>query len=194
MLMDVPLRKSELLRAKWNEYDSERGILRVTSTSRSKRTGTQPLAPEIVAMLNQLARLDDNPHIFPGRKGTGHLKDVNSQWKRIKTHAGVRDPRLHDLRRTIATEFAGAGANEYDIQQMLGHSTTVASKHYVHHAANSRHRDFANARPERRQARLAEGKWRTDALLSQTSGIGLLQRCSAPATPSLCSTPSWPDS
>ena len=156
MLMDVPLRKSELLRAKWIEYDADRRTLRVTSSSRNKRTGTQPLTPEIAGMLNELPRLDDNPFIFPGREGTGHLKDIDSQWKRIKKHAGVKDARLHDLRRTIATEFAGEGANEFELQRMLGHTTTVASKHYVHLAANPRHRDFANARSEKRQARMAD--------------------------------------
>jgi integrase len=158
MLMDVPLRKSELLRAKWIEYDADRGTLRVTSSSRNKRTGTQPLTPEIAGMLNELPRLDDNPFIFSGREGTGHLKDIDSQWKRIKAHAGVKDARLHDLRRTIATEFAGEGANEFELQRMLGHTTTVASKHYVHLAANPRHRDFANARSERRQARMAQAE------------------------------------
>ena len=94
MLMDVPLRKSKLLRAQWNDYDAERGILRVTSTSRNKRTGTQPLTPEIVATLNKSPRPDDNGYISPTPDGTAYLKDVDSQRKRIKTNVGSKDARL----------------------------------------------------------------------------------------------------
>ena len=131
-LMDLPLRKSEIKRATWEGFDPATATLRIKSLAVNKGVSAQPLPPELVDEISALPRFEGNPYIFPNRERTSHIKDIDSQWRRIKEAAGVSNARLHDLRRTIVTEYARLGATEYQIQATLGQRTNIAARHYVH--------------------------------------------------------------
>ena len=137
LYLDLPFRKSELMRARWDGADlrSETPTLTVTSLSDHKEVSTQPLQPQHIAMLEGLPRVDGNPHIFPGHSGKGHLKNVQMSWEKARRVAGCEDVRLHDLRRTIATKMASRGAGAHQIQQALGHKDIQTSAAYVHGSA-----------------------------------------------------------
>lgn len=145
-LLEVPFRKSELMRATWEGFDTEKRILRVEAKSSIKGVSAQPLRPEIADQIAALPRFDGNPYIFPDRYRETHIKDIDSQWKRIKKLAGVKNARLHDLRRTIATDYARLGASTYQIQTALGQKTDIAAKHYVHLAAAEVSRELMERR------------------------------------------------
>jgi integrase len=87
---------------------------------------------DLLELIVALPRIPGNPFIFSDSTGTGHLIHLERIWRRVLKRANVTDARIHDLRRTIATNFASSGANEYMIQRMLGHSTAIAGRHYVH--------------------------------------------------------------
>ena len=131
-LLDLPLRKSEIMRATWAGFDPATATLRITSFAANKGVSAQALSNELVDAISALPRFDGNPYIFPNRDRTPHIKDIDSQWRRIKEAAGVSNARLHDLRRTIVTEYARLGATEYQIQATLGQRTNIAARHYVH--------------------------------------------------------------
>ena len=80
------------------------------------------------------------------------MKDIDSQWKRIKQLAGVNNARLHDLRRTITTDYARLGASTYQIQTALGQKTDIAAKHYVHLAAAEVTRELMERRAKSRNS------------------------------------------
>ncbi len=58
--------------------------------------------------------------------------------------AGLDDFTFHDLRRTFATRLRAAGVHEYDIADLLGHSTTPGDTR-----ASSVTRGYARAVPQR---------------------------------------------
>lgn len=53
--------------------------------------------------------------VFEGCGVTGHLVEPKSGWKRILKRAGIKDLRLHDLRRTLGSWQAATGANSFMI-------------------------------------------------------------------------------
>jgi integrase len=112
-LLEVPFRKNEVMRATWEGFDAEHRILRVESRSAIKGISAQPLRAELAAQVSALPRFADNPYICTNRDRMTHIKDIDSQWKRVNAIAGVTNARLHDLTRTIATDYARLGANAF---------------------------------------------------------------------------------
>lgn len=131
-LLDPPLRTSEIMRATREGFDPATATLRITSLSANKGVSAQARPNELVDEISALPRFDGTPYIFPNRARTSHIKDIDSQWRRIKELAGVSNARLHDLLRTIAPEYTRLGATEFQIQATLGQRTNIAAPHYVH--------------------------------------------------------------
>lgn len=151
LLATVPLRRGEAVRARWDELDVERGVLRIADLSKSKKSTSQPVPSDLLELIVALPRMPRNPYIFSDSTGTGHLIHLERIWRRVLKRAKVTDARIHDLRRTIATNFASSGANEYMIQRMLGHSTAIAGRHYVHLANDAEAtRKFLEERTKKR--------------------------------------------
>ena len=56
------------------------------------------------------------------RDGDGHRVEFKKPWERVRAAAGCDDVRVHDLRRSIATEMARRGGTASQIQQALGYN------------------------------------------------------------------------
>ncbi len=52
-------------------------------------------------------------------------------WKRILDRAGIKDLRLHDLRRTLGSWQAATGANSFMIGRTLCHKSTQSTAVYA---------------------------------------------------------------
>lgn len=151
LLVTLPLRRSEVMRATWDGFDAAARVLRVEDLSDHKRSSPQPIPAALAERISALPRYPQNPYIFPSRDRTTHIREIDSVWQDVRRRASVPDARMHDLRRTIATEFAlSAGGNEYKVAKFLGHSTTVAARHYVHLATQAEStRSFVEGRSAR---------------------------------------------
>ena len=123
-------RKTELLRARWEDVDLERGLWRLPET-KAGRTHFLPLSPPAVAILAELPREEANPHVFPGRGKGSHLVNIEKAWRRIRKAAECEGLRLHDLRRTCASWLVQAGASLPLIGRVLGHTTAAATSVYA---------------------------------------------------------------
>ena len=69
------------------------------------KTGARavPLSPTVKQVLTALPRRPDNPWVFPGRVRDTLLRILNASWQVVRGEAGLKDVRLHDLRRASAT-------------------------------------------------------------------------------------------
>ena len=56
---------------------------------------------------------------------------VEQQWRRIRKRVGLRDVRIHDLRRTAASWLAINGSNLPVIQSMLNHKSLTSTQVYA---------------------------------------------------------------
>jgi integrase len=123
-------RKSEILSLRWDWVDFERGVLRLPDS----KTGAKvvPLGAPALEVLQSIARVEDNPHVIAGLKGTGHFVGLQKVWKRIRTAAKLPDVRLHDLRHSFASVGVAGGDSLYVVGKVLGHTQSRTTQRYAH--------------------------------------------------------------
>jgi integrase len=132
-------RKSELLRARWEDVDLERGVWTLPTT-KAGREHRLPLAPPAVRILRELPREAGNPFVFCGSRAGSHIMKIDGAWNRIRTAAQVEDVRLHDLRRTVGSWLAQGGASLPLIGNVLNHTTPSATAIYARFSDQSARR------------------------------------------------------
>jgi integrase len=90
-------RKSELLQARWDDIDLDRGELRLADT-KAGRTHYIPLSAAALALLRQIPRHPGNPFVLPGSgprgataeekaKRPAALVNISKPWNRVRTAA-----------------------------------------------------------------------------------------------------------
>jgi integrase len=124
-------RRSELLSARWQHVDFERRTLRIPET-KAGRPHTLPLPNAALAILESLpSRAGVSEWLFPGDGSTGHLAEPKKAWDRVRRQAGVRDVRIHDLRRTLGSWLAASGYSLPLIGKTLNHSNESTTAIYA---------------------------------------------------------------
>jgi integrase len=124
------VRKTELLKARWEDVNFVRCELRLLET-KAGRTHYIPLSPPALALLRALPRQEGNPYLLPGAKSGHHLVNIAKSWRRVRKVAGVEDVRLHDLRRTVGSWLAQAGNSLPLIGRVLNHTDPKTTAVYA---------------------------------------------------------------
>jgi len=123
-------RKNEVLTMQWQDLNLKEATWRIPET-KANRPHLLPLPPPLLKILQALPRHLDNPYVFPGRKGQGHVVNLSKPWKRIRQQAGLDDVRIHDLRRTLGSWLAAKGCSLTLIGKTLNHSNITTTKVYA---------------------------------------------------------------
>ena len=134
LLLLTGCRKTEILRARWEDVNLRRGELRLPEAKEGGRTVRLPA--EAVEVIKSLSRT--SPYLFPSP--TDPVKprgDIKRSWARVRERAKLEDVRIHDLRRTVGAWLASAGASELVIGDVLGHSDPAATRVYARIADES---------------------------------------------------------
>ncbi len=119
LLLSTGARKSEVLRARWEDVDLEAGTWRIPSP-KAGHPQTVPLPRTTVAMLKNTPEV--GPWLVPGRWPERHREDIRNPWKKIREAAGCEDVTIHDLRRTYGLHVART-AGLHVASRLLRHST-----------------------------------------------------------------------
>ena len=123
------LRIGEVLAIRWEDLDLESGALVIPESKTGARVHTLPQTA--IAVIKNMPRL--NSYVFTnGRRDlpTRYLTCRGVFANAVKL-AGLRDVRLHDLRRTAMTLAAADGVSVAVIRDLLGHRTNAAAWRYV---------------------------------------------------------------
>ncbi|MBM3642389.1 MAG: site-specific integrase, partial [Alphaproteobacteria bacterium] len=130
LLLLTGARLREILGAKWEQVDFERGILFLPDS----KTGRKPiyLSAAAQAVLASLPRVDGNPHIIAGAKEGAPRADLAKPWAAVKRAARLEGVRLHDLRHSFASFGAGASLGLPIVGKLLGHSQAATTQRYAH--------------------------------------------------------------
>jgi len=123
-------RRDEVLTAQWSDIDFTQSTWRIPET-KAGRVHVLPLPRPVLAQLSALPRFDDNPYVFVGRWGRGHLVNVAKPWARIRKAAGLNDIRIHDLRRTLGSWLVAQGHSLPLIGKTLNHSQASTTQVYA---------------------------------------------------------------
>jgi integrase len=123
-------RLREILHARWEHVDFERGIIFLPDS----KIGKKPifLNAAALAVIAGLPRVEDNPHVFPGKKDGHPRHGLDRPWAAIRKAAGLDGLRLHDLRHSFASVGAGGGLSLPISGKLLGHSQSATTARYAH--------------------------------------------------------------
>lgn len=127
-------RRGNLLTMRWDEIDLDLAIWNIPAEKFKNGTShVLPLTSEAMIILRR--RLENgikSPWVFPGRFGSDRPRvDVKRAWGRVLKRAAIKNLRIHDLRRTLASYMAINGQSQYVIARMLGHTDTRSTDVYA---------------------------------------------------------------
>lgn len=123
-------RKTNVLQMRWSQFDQQRRVWLIPETKNNKSQRI-PLVPEAIAILERRKIAASSEFVFAGSGKTGHLVEPKRAWKTILTRAGMKDMRLHDLRRTFGSWQAGTGASLSTIGHTLNHKSLSTTRIYA---------------------------------------------------------------
>ncbi len=166
LLVLTGARKGEILSARWQDLDEQRGMLTVNG-----KTGRRAilLSPPALAILSDLKRSSE--FIFPGKDCEDAPRfDLNRPWRAIRRHAKLENTRLHDLRHSYASVGAAAGLSLPMIGKLLGHTQPATTARYSHLADNPL-RKAANSTAAAIQAMMTSTRTNPSVGLKKAGGI-----------------------
>ena len=131
LLLLTGARKSEILKARWENVRLDLRLLTVP-LSKSSKPRHLPLSDAAVAVIRDLPRGPGCPWLFPGHAPGKPLSDVYLFWDGLRRGLGLADVRIHDLRHTFASFLVNAGHSLYEVQKLLGHSDPRTTMRYAH--------------------------------------------------------------
>jgi integrase len=137
-------RKREILDARWEYVDLERGILTVPLSKSGKprqvvlsdavKTIFLNTRTILIKEMGQEAT-EKCPWVFPNTETGKPFTGVFKSWDAARTCAGLKDLRMHDLRHSFASALVNKGNSLYDVQKLLGHSSSRMTERYAHLSA-----------------------------------------------------------
>jgi integrase len=132
LLLLTGARKSEVLTAKWADFDLVAGVWTKPGAKTKQKTEHRvPLSAPARILLRDIER-NGSEFVFPGRHGGGHRIKLEDAWKRICKATGITGVRIHDLRHSYASHLASAGIGLHTIGALLGHSNPTTTHRYAH--------------------------------------------------------------
>jgi len=131
LLLLTGQRRGEWAGAAWSELDLQRGVWSLpASRSKTGQGHLVPLVPEVLAILEQIPRIDGRGLLFPANKSTS-VNPISGFSKALRTAhrlSGVGSWHWHDLRRTCRTGFARLGITAAVGERILNHSDGTRSR------------------------------------------------------------------
>ena len=133
-------RKREVLDARWENIDLERGILKIP-LSKNGRPRYVPLSAAACDVLSHARRMahqimgvdgDDAVWVFPNYDTGKPFVHIQNSWDKARRAAGLEGLRIHDLRHSFASALVNRGMTLYDVKEALGHSSMVTTQRYAH--------------------------------------------------------------
>jgi integrase len=136
MLVATGCRRMEIFSLRWENVDLPGRVIflpaSMTKAGRARVVVANDLAAETLERAEK-NRKAESPFVFPVANKLGHVAEAKKTFTRAKRRAGIDEGvRLHDLRHTFASLAAQVGVPLYEIQKLLGHSSSQMTQRYAH--------------------------------------------------------------
>lgn len=138
LLLVTGKRKTEILSAKWSNFDIKARTLRLLDT-KNGTSETLVLNTQAYDLLVRMEKERDRSSdwIFPSsRSKSGRLREVRRTFASILKESSVTDFRLHDCRHQFGSWLINAGIPLADIQKLLNHKDLRSTMIYARLAKN----------------------------------------------------------
>jgi len=147
MLLLTGARKSEVLKAKWHNFDFERRTWQIPGTdTKTGKTRTIPLSDSALEVLDKIKYVDGCPYVFPNPETQKPFTSIFRSWDTARKKAGLGEVRIHDLRHSFSSFLINSGRSIYEVSELLGHTQIKTTMRYAH-LANQTLLDAVNSVP-----------------------------------------------
>lgn len=126
-------RRANVMSMRWDELNLESGVWFIPGDKAKKRKPLSiVLPPPAVELLRARMEHAESPWVFPSKHSkSGHYSWPKDAWKMILKRSGLRNLRIHDLRRTLGSWQAAGNTSLHIIGKSLGHGSTSATAVYA---------------------------------------------------------------
>jgi integrase len=90
-----------------------------------------PLTPQLLELYNSIPK-DDSPYLFASPATGKPYVTIYNSWNSARIKAELPEVRIHDLRHSYASALVNNGRSLYEVQTLLGHSTSAMTQRYAH--------------------------------------------------------------
>jgi integrase len=147
MLLFTGARRGSVVGMRWEDIDLGAAIWTIPARVAKNKTATPiPLTePALRLLRQQLERSAGESWVFPSPIGAGHLVGLPKAWARVLLRAGIKNLRIHDIRRSVGTAMARTGASPHLIATGLGHRSIASARAYVRLAGEDARQALSDA-------------------------------------------------
>lgn len=132
-LLSTGARMNEVLSAEWSQINIRTRTWKIPAlNSKSKKVRSVPLNDSALAIISQLNTEAEFEFLFVNRVTGNPYTNIHKAWGKIRNQAGLPNLRIHDLRHQYASFLVNSGRTLYEVQQILGHSTSKVTERYSH--------------------------------------------------------------
>jgi integrase len=139
LLLITGQRRSEVAGIRRSEIRGDEWHL-PSSRSKSGRVHLVPLSPMAIELLGQLPNTGDC-YFSSGHVGDNPVNGLSVAKKRCEKRCRVEDWRLHDLRRTVATNMRRLRVDRLTVSKVLNHAEGGVTQIYDRYAADPEKRE-----------------------------------------------------
>jgi len=140
-------RPGEASRLRWEDIDLEEKVIRIlrhktSKTQRVKKPRIIPLHPVVLTLLIEIKRRNENAeYVFlTQRKSLWKRCNLSLRMQRAREAAGVADDaKLYGLHHGFGTRAVLNGVDIKTLSELLGHTSTKMSEHYIHLGGQTTH-------------------------------------------------------
>lgn len=140
-------RPGEAIDLTWSSVDWSANVVVLTKhktvrTQRSPRPRVIVLHPELTDLLRRIQRRKDPGEVvFQTHLGSAwHRSTVGQRIRRMRKQAGIaEDAKLYGLRHAFGTRCIKNGVDLKTTSELMGHTTTRMTEHYLHLAGEREH-------------------------------------------------------
>lgn len=133
-------RPSEASGLEWSDIDLENRVIvlkkhKTSSTQRIPKPRVIPLHPEVVTLLIEIRKRDEpGPRVFQThRRSPWNRSNLSLRMRRARAKANIPDDaKLYGLRHAFATRSIVNGVDIKTLSELMGHTSTRTTEHYVH--------------------------------------------------------------
>jgi integrase len=132
------MRRGEILNLRWESVDMQRKVLVLQSTAsfrvKAGRRRTVPLSDSAIYLLTQIMNASQSGYVFEHRGRQIGESCLSHKFKGYVRECFSNESALHfhSLRHSIASWLVQGGSTLYEVQMLLGHSSSKMTQVYAH--------------------------------------------------------------
>ena len=121
LLLLTGSRRSEVINAKWDQFNLEIGIwIKPSNKTKIKLDVVIPLSSQSIVNLKNMKKVSDSDFLFPEMASGKLLQEFKKAWITTCKKASLTSFRPSDLRETYASHLVSSGQSLYRICKLLG--------------------------------------------------------------------------